>query len=111
MTLSLRIFEVPTDLQRSGDVIAAELAVGVTGSIPDASTAVHDPIAEARELTGRKYLPPKDRRRRYELIGEALAVGGRKHSWLAEQIGCSTSNMSRLIKAAREALAPEGTAS
>lgn len=66
---------------------------------------VDQAIEEARALSGRPYLTPADARRRYVAILRALAVGGRKHSWIAEQIDCSPSNASRLISAARRALA------
>jgi DNA-binding MarR family transcriptional regulator len=68
---------------------------------------VLDPIAEAKTLSGRKHLTPAEARQRYAAILAALAVGGRKQSWIAEQIGCTDSNMSRLVRAARQALGQE----
>lgn len=62
-------------------------------------------IAEARALSGRRHLNPTEARRRYQLILKLASVPGRKQSWIAEQLQCSGSNMSRLIKAARQAFA------
>lgn len=68
-------------------------------------------IAEARALSGRRHLKPHEARRRYQLILTLAALPGCRQSWIAEQLACSGSNMSRLIKAARRTLAaasPEG---
>jgi len=72
---------------------------------------IADPVViEARALSGRRHLNSAEARRRYELILTLASVPGRKQSWIAKQIECSSSNMSRLIKAARTALAtPEAT--
>lgn len=85
----------------------------MTASGPQAAgtdTAASDPIAEAKALSGRKHLKPAEARRRYELILLALAVGGRKQSWVADQLGFSDSNMSRLVRAARRTFATEAAA-
>jgi hypothetical protein len=77
------------------------------GETTTAVPATADPIAEARALSNRRYLTSADARRRYELILAVLAVGGRKQSWVAGQLGFSDSNMSRLVRAARRTLTTE----
>jgi hypothetical protein len=76
----------------------------------EADAAPKDPIAEAKVLSNRRHLTPPEARRRYELILAAMAVGGRKQSWVAEQLGFSDSNMSRLMRAARRAFSSEAAA-
>jgi hypothetical protein len=66
-------------------------------------------IAEVRALSGRKHLKSAEAHRRFRLILDLASVPGRKQSWIAQQIPCSSSNMSRLIKAARIALATPST--
>jgi hypothetical protein len=88
----------------------------VTVSGPHADVAAahrlggEDPIAEAKALSNRRHLTPPEARRRYELILAAMAVGGRKQSWVADQLGFSDSNMSRLMRAARRAFSSEAAA-
>lgn len=77
---------------------------GVTDT---AAPTAADPIVEAKALSGKRHLTPAEARRRYELLLAAMAVGGRKQSWVADQLGFTDSNMSRLMRAARRAFSTE----
>lgn len=77
---------------------------GPTADTADTCQAEPDPVVEElRALSGHSFLPPEKARRRLELVVKIMAVGGRKNIWLADLIGCSDSNASRLIEAARRA--------
>ncbi len=84
--------------------------VPTTSEATNVAVAVTDPIAAAKALSGRKHLTPAEARRRYAAILAAFAVGGRKQSWVAEQLGFSESNMSRLLRDARRTFATEMSA-
>jgi hypothetical protein len=70
----------------------------------DTRQAEPDPVHEELiALSGHRFLAPDKARRRLELIAKVMSVGGRKNKWLADLIGCSDSNASRLIELAQQA--------
>ncbi len=67
---------------------------------------VEDPdLAIVRELTNHRRLNTEQANRRYRAILAVLAKNpDRSHAWLARKVGCSGSNISRLVGTACEAL-------
>jgi DNA-binding MarR family transcriptional regulator len=75
---------------------------------PVSTTTPPDPvIEEIRTLTGRTSLSADDAHRRLVLLVQLLNRGGRTLTEIAAQIGCSGSNLSRLVQLAQQRI--EGT--
>ncbi len=79
-------------------------------SDPAALAAIASPIDRARQITlvGRRHgnLPPHLARLRDAALYEACVTDGRKHIWVAHQVGLTPSRVSRIVRRALAALAP-----
>lgn len=64
-------------------------------------------VDRVRELTGHKHLTADEARERYGLVLAVLANPGCTQAWLARALGCTDSNVSRLVADARQALIPD----